>query len=40
MQQAPNGDCRGADEALLYMSGMWSHRFDHPDISAKEDGKV
>lgn len=34
------GDCRGADEALLYMSGVWSHRFEHPDTPVKNDGKV
>lgn len=31
------GDCKGADEALLYLSAAWSHRFDHPSVQPKED---
>lgn len=24
------GNCKGADEAMLYLSSAWSHRFEHP----------
>lgn len=26
------GNCGGGDEAMLYMSAFWSHRFNHPAI--------
>lgn len=32
--------CGGADEALLYMSSVWSHDLEHPDTPAKDDGKA
>ncbi len=34
------GDCRGADEALLYMSAAWSHRFEHPYTPVKKDEEL
>ena len=34
------GKCKGADEALLYMSAAWSHRFDHPARLPKDSGEI
>ena len=31
------GDCKGADEALLYLSAAWSHRFNHPRVKREEN---
>jgi hypothetical protein len=31
------GDCKGADEALLYLSAAWSHQFTHPSVQHKRD---
>lgn len=34
------GECRGADEALLYLSAGWNHRFNHPDLPLRGEEKI
>lgn len=29
------GDCKGADEALLYLSAVWGHKYSHPSVKPK-----
>ena len=31
------GSCKGADEAMLYMSSSWNHRFNHPAMRVAND---